>query len=168
MERADGRGCCRRRSSSRWPRNCCSASWSTAARSRSGQGQCPGVRDNPAPPKEPKAKGPKSKTPSRRSSPTPDRRWRMVTTIWSSGRLRRPAISLYAGPNEAGQGPLSRQFALRRLALLLVATSVPAALLLAPTPFHRCRSVRHRAATDPQINPDGRTIATTSGGPPTS
>ena len=36
----------------------------------------------------------------RRSSPTPDRRWRMVTCIWSSGRLRRPAISLYAGPNE--------------------------------------------------------------------
>jgi hypothetical protein len=37
---------CRRRSSSRSPRSCCSASWSTAARSRSAEGQCAGVRDH--------------------------------------------------------------------------------------------------------------------------
>ena len=57
-----------------------------------------------------------------------------MTAIWSSGRLRRPAISLYAGPNNWSRTSCRRQFGLRRRAPS-VATSVRCGALLAPTLF---------------------------------
>ena len=102
---------CRRRSSSRWPRNCCSASWSMAARSRSGSRTTPcRSRSSPRPPSRSRPRASRRRRPSRsRPSARPARRSPNSSGLRFGGREGEPARTFAARHASAMRNGLTRQ-----------------------------------------------------------